>query len=159
MNLIETYELLDAIFFDEAVTGHKNSNWNNYNNRLSLETDETGTLLTGYASSNGYYIANASDPFIFDDYCCEFDIITKTGLARWYHQNNNNQTGNVFILDSVPVGHAKIICQNGTAKLYIDDVQVRSADLTVAAPYEIAFRFNTGTGNTLKYANFIVYPI
>ena len=115
----ETYEILDAIFLDWAVTGDKNNNWLNYSNRLTVETDDTGTLLTGNASSNGYYFAKGDDPFIFTDYQCEFDVIsvntTLTGL-RWYHQNESNANENVFVLGaswfSDDINHVQIIVKD-----------------------------------------------
>ena len=158
----EPIEILDASFIDEAITGKKNSNWTNYSTRLTVETDETGTLLTGYASSNGYYFAKGDDPFIFSDYQCEFDVVSISGGSRWYHQDQTTGNENVFVLNTwIPEtgGHVKITVQDGLATLYVDDVQKTTYNCTVESPYEVAFRFNNGTSNTLKYKNFIIYPI
>ena len=155
----ETYEILDAIFLDWAVTGDKNDNWINYSNRLTVETDDTGTLLTGYASSNGYYFANGDNPFIFSDYTCEFDVVEIAGSSRWYHQNSNTNNENVFVLNTWinSACHVRITVEDGVATLYVDDVQKTTFNLTVESPYELGFRFTNGTSNTLKYKNFLIY--
>lgn len=155
----EIYELIDAIFYDQAVTGKKNDKWGNYSNRLTIETDATGTLLTGYASSNGYYIANSEDAFSFSDYTCEFDVVSISGGVRWYHQHETLGNENVFVLNTyVSDGnHVKIVVKNGTAILYVDNVQRATYTLTISSLYEVAFRFNTGVNNTIKYKNFILY--
>lgn len=155
----EIYELIDATFIDNATTGKKNDNWINYSDRLTIETDTTGTLITGYASSNGYYIANSEDAFSFDDYTCEFDVVTITGGVRWYHQHKTLGNENVFVLNTyVSDGnHVKIVVKNGTAILYVDNVKKATSNLTIDSPYEVAFRFNNGVTNTLKYKNLMIY--
>lgn len=157
----EPIELLDAIFIDAAVTGSKNSNWTNYSDRLTVETDDEGTLLTGNASNNGYYIAKGDTPFIFSDYQCEFDVVSITGSNIWYHKHQTAGNENVVILNTWITGpcHVKIAVKDGVATLYVDNVQKTTTNLTITAPYEVAFRLNTGTSNNLKYKNFIIYPI
>ena len=161
----ETYEIIDASLVDYAVTGAKNSNWTNYSNRLTVEPGDDGTLLTGNDSANGYYIAKGDAPFVFTDYQCEFDVVSITGGSysiRWYHQHQTEGNENIFVLNTqIPEtgGHVKITVQDGLATLYVDDVQKTTYTCTVESPYEVAFRFNNGTSNTLKYKNFIIYPI
>ena len=157
----DTYEILDATFLDKGVTGDKNNNWTNYSNRATITTDDTGTTVTGYASSNAYYICNADNAFTFTDYQCEFDVLEAAAGVRWYHQNEGGTNENIFTLNTYLTGscHVKIIVTDGVATLYVDGVQRTTTNLTVDSPYEVAFRFTNGATNQIKYANFIIYPI
>ena len=154
--------ILDAIFYDQATTGHKNTNWNNFSNRLTVVTDENGTSLTSNGSQNGYYFVNGDDPFIFTDYTVEFDVIDFGGTPRWYHQNQESANETVFTLSSYLTEncHVKITVENGVAKLYVDGVEkeTKTLDSAVTNPYEIAFRLPNAVTNTITYANFMVYP-
>ena len=158
----EIYSLLDAIFIDYGVTGKKNSNWTNYNNRLTVVTDETGTTLTGYESANGYYFVRADNPFTFTDYTAEFTVVgTIDSSVRWFHQNKDSTNENVFIFNRGWFGqdenNVKITVNNGVATLFVNDTQRGTTNLTVNSPYEIAFRFANGTQNTITYKDFKVY--
>ena len=161
----EIYVITDCIFYDTGVTGTKNSNWENYGSRLTIVTDSNGTSLTGKASQNGYYFVNGSDKFIFDEYVCEFDVLDIGGGVRWYHQTSTGGSSNetVFVFDSYITGACtvKIIVSDGVATLYVDNTQVATKTLntSVIAPYEIGFRTNNGTENTITYKDFKVYVL
>ena len=160
----EIYSIMDYIFYDTGVDGTKNTNWENYSNRLGVVTDENGTILTGNASSNGYYFANASDKFIFDEYTCEFIVVgTPSSSVRWYHQNTSNSNENVFTFNTGWFNQTenlvKITVENGVATLIVNGTERGTTTLTLTAPYEIGFRIATGTSNTITYKNFKIYPI
>lgn len=160
--LSETYELLDATFIDYGITGKKNDNWNNHNNRLTVQTDTEGTLLTGNESGNGFYFVNGSNPVIFDDYSCEFDIIGIPVGARVYHENTtSNENSFIFNTGWFNDGenHVEISVQDGISTFKVNGTERGTRDLTVNGPYKVAFRLNTGTSNNLKFKNFIIYPI
>ena len=161
MNLQETCSILDAIFVDYGIEGNKNNNWQNYNNRLGITTNAEGTLLTGYASANGYYFANANDKFIFSEYTCEFTVLGVPTGARWYHQSESNANENIVVFSSswfsVDETHIKIRVKDGVATVYANDIQKNTFNLTVNSPYELGFRFNNGTSNNLKYKDLIIY--
>jgi hypothetical protein len=79
----ETYELIDAIMYDMATTGNKNNSWWNYGNRLTLTTDNDGTVLSNNGSSNGFYYAypngttvtSDTNSYVYNEIAFEFDII------------------------------------------------------------------------------------
>ena len=148
-------------FYDLATLGNKNNNWENYSDRITITTDNTGTLLTGKASQNGYYFVNATNKFIFTDYTCEFDILAGTGTVRWYYQNSNGDNANLYNitsnLTSADINHFKLVSSNGELKVYINDTLKTTLTQTVTGPYEVGFRIANGTDNTLKYRNFHIY--
>ena len=161
--LSETYEIIDATFYDKAIEGSKNTNWNNYNNRITVETDNTGTTLTNTNSSNGYCFANGSDPFVFTDYCCEFDVLAINGAVKWYHQDNNSNQ-DLFRIDnyySSGTVHFKLECQDGSLKVYTDGTLRTTVTNTVTGPFEVAIRIdaNVSDPRSIKYKEFIIYPI
>ena len=158
---ISEMEIFDYLFYDRGIDGFKNTNWTNYSNRLTVVTDENGTTLTSNGSANGYYFVNGDNPFIFTEYTVEFDVVTSGGTIRWYHQNQNSENENVFTLNSYITDgcHVKIIVQNGTATLYVDNVQKTTATLTVTGPYEISFRTLNAITNTITYKNFTAHPL
>ena len=148
-------------FYDKATTGNKNTNWENYSTRLTITTDDNGTLLTGKAGQNGYYFVNGNNKFIFTDYTCEFDVISVEGTVRWYYQNEGNSNANLFDINSyvtsANVDHFKITSINGELKVYVNDTLQTTKSQTVTGPYELGFRTINGTGNTIKYRNFHLY--
>ena len=144
------------------MTGKNNSNWINYSNRLTVVTDKTGTTLTGYESANGYYFVRADNPFTFTDYTAEFTIVGGvTGSIRWYHQNQDSTNENVFSFNTSWFNQdentVKITVSNGVATLTVNGTQRGTTTLTVTSPYEVAFRFANGTGNTITYKDFQIY--
>lgn len=161
--LSETYSILDTIFQDIGTIDSKSDNWNNYSNRITVEVDNTGTLLTNSKTSNGYYIANGSDPFIFTDYCCEFDVLSINDAVKWYHQGNNNNKDMFRIDNYYTTGtvHFKLECKDGSLKVYTDDTLRTTVSNTVTGPFEVAFRMDANVSNprSIKYCNFIIYPI
>ena len=159
-----TYELIDATFYDPATTNNKNTNWLNYNNRMTIETDTQGTTITNSNASNGYCFANGSDPFVFTDYCCEFDVLAINDAVKWYHQNNSSGTQDMFRIDSYYTSgtvHFKLECQGGSLKVYTNGTLQTTVTNTVTGAMEVAFRLDAQTSDprSIKYKNFVIYPI
>ena len=158
----DVVNVFDAIFYDRGVTGAKNENWTNFNNRLTVQVGDNGTTLTGYESANGYYFARGDNPFTFTDYTAEFTVVgTIDSSVRWFHQNKDSTNEIVFIFNSGWFGqdenNVKITVSNGVATLFVNGTQRGTTNLTVNSPYEIAFRFANGTQNTITYKDFKVY--
>lgn len=152
------YELEDTIiFYDSGVQGTKNTDWENYSNRLSITVDSTGTLVSK-GSSNGFYYADNGSTFT--DYIAEFDVVS-CSAALWYHSGQSSTSQNIINLATYfnDGGHCKIVSDNGVAKVYKDGTQVGTdITITATAPSKIGFRVNTGTEErSIKYKNFKVY--
>ena len=155
------YEMEDTIlFWDKAVTGMKNTNWQNYSSRLTVTTDENGTNLVK-GSANGYYLVNnASNDF--EDYICEFDIVETSGYVNWFVESSSNQIVFVFSTYGLVSGtHVKIHSEDGVLNAYVDGVKkTNNITITPPAPYHIGFRIPSGnTPSNLKFKNFIVYGL
>lgn len=147
------------LFEDMAITGKKNNNWTNYSNRLTVTTTDEGTLLEK-GSSNGYYLVNNS-AFVYSDYVCEFDIVDLKGQCYWYHQASSSSTQDVINFASYYVKgkHIKVVCNDGTLKVYADGNQIGSdISLTTSTPFEMGFRINTHQTDEryFKFKNFVV---
>ena len=151
------YDLDSTILFsDKGTTNNKNTNWQNYSNRLTIETDTEGTTVTKGSSNGFYYVNNGSQSYT--DYIVEFDIISCLNVF-WYA--NGTSTQNIINLGTYFAngGHCKIVSEDGVAKAYKDGTQVGS-DITITAtsPYGLGFRINAGDGTrNIKYKNLIIY--
>ena len=167
-----TLTVWDYLFYDEGVTGAKNTNWTNYNNRATVEVTEEGTDIINTASSNAYYFVKNS-AYIFEDYECTFDIVStgNYGLVRWYIQAEDTSNQVAFIFNSYvnqPCS-IRITCKNNAVNVYTktsnDDDWVLKTDspitVTVTGPYEIGFRFNGNMteGTNFIYKNFKIWSI
>lgn len=155
-----TLPVLDATFYDEAVTGHKNSNWTVDRVTVS-ETDNIGTLLVS-ENGNGHYWANATSSSITGSFACEFDLISYSdtrSVAFRIKSNDNNNHYLLFKDQNVPANaHIKITYDGSVFKYQIND----STPVTwVTASYtsvELALRLSSAN-DSMKYANFVIYPI
>ena len=161
LGLIGEISNIQPVFYDGGVTGNKNTNWTNYNNRLTVTVDSTGTLLQGHQSSNGYYLVNNS-AIAYSDYVVEFDVVNITNQCYWYHQVSSSSNQNVINFASYNLSgkHIKMISQDGIMKVYADGNQIGSnISLTTSTPFEMGFRINGSSTQTrnFKYKNFVIY--
>lgn len=155
-------------FVDYGKLGSKNTNWENYANRLKVKTDINGTTLNSNASANGYYLVNADDKFVFTNYRCEFDMVSTSETSssvKWYHKNETEGNQNVCALNTDgyykkdEINHYKLICQNNQLELFINDILKGTFNISVPSPVEIGFRINSGEGHYIKYKNFVIYKL
>ena len=158
------YEMEDTIlFWDKAITGMKNTDWLNYSSRLTITTDENGTLLSK-GSSNGYYFVE-NGTYVFTDWVVEFDVIDITGQAAWYVQSQNpTATQWIINLASSSIDcngkHVKLVYGDGFFNCYVDGVKkTNDIALTVGTPMEMGFSILASTTETryIKYKNLKVY--
>ena len=153
------YDLDSTILFsDKGTTNNKNTNWQNYSNRLTIETDTEGTTVTKGSSNGFYYVKNGDQTFT--NYIAEFDIISCANVF-WYA--NGTSTQNIINLGTYfgSGGHCKIVSEEGVAKAYKDGTQVgNDITITATAPYGLGFRINAGDGTrNIKYKNFRVHRL
>lgn len=156
----EIYEVIDAIFYDQATDGHKNSNWTVDRVTVS-ETDTIGTVLVS-ETGNGHYWANGSSQSISGAFACEFDLISYSdtrSVAFRIKSNDNNNHYLIFKDLNVPANaHIKVTYDGSVFKCQIND----STPVTwVTASYtsvELALRLSSAN-DSMKYANFVIYPI
>ena len=148
-----TVELCDMV--DYAVTNNNNSSdWNNSSNRLTVTLSDTGKTLTG-TSNYGYYITKN---YAYTDYIVEFDVVELTDLVAWYVRTSSSDTqiiGNFTSLGVRNGDNVKIVVQNNSLQLYINDTLKSTIDLTIAsASMDFGFRITNQTTKYITYKNF-----
>lgn len=151
----EIFEVLDALYYDEAIDGHKNANYT-ISSSGSVSTDATGTTVTIGTQYHSYRLMKDSDnrltvtaPFVW-----EFDVLETT-----------NMRVNIYQSDSVSkqinlnnTGHYKFIVADNKVTYSIDD----------GTPTETTFNYtdviqlwiqSRNANATSKFKNLKVYPI
>ena len=152
----ETYEIIDATYYDDGVTSPKTKTWYNQDNAFSVSIDDTGTLLSCSASSLKSFFADgtnwSSSSKFTAPLCVEVDIESVTGsdvvLAIL---SNVNPTISLTGRSTV-----KMIWDGSKVEKYIDGVLTGTTQNVTQTPVAIGFRMTTGS---VKYKNFKIYPI
>lgn len=158
----ETFIVLDAIFYDQAITGHKNTNWTIPSN-LTESVGDDGTTLTSVASSSSLKRA----------ICCSL-------TGNWEAQITLKSNGNVRIgvqdtTKEVSQRQAtyndwttlKVQVQSGTIEFYVleDDewigvtASTNNADLTDTLNFMIYLYNTSGDDRTVTFKEVKIYPI
>ena len=164
----EIFATMDTIFYDVGVTGDTNSHWYNYGNRLSVEVDSEGTLLTSLNSNYGYYypikkndaITDANS-YIFDTFELECDIVSSSSLENEIVFYNGVDTASYLNLQymRIPVtgGHLKIRYDGTTITI----TPPTGSPLTIDRVYTQKFRlgFDIHPNESLKYKHFKIWNI
>lgn len=156
------------LFRDGGVTGDSNLSywyWNtNFgtgsvsNNGTTLTTTNTSIYLTYSATltspaTSSFYVFNFP-------MTVEFDIVgyndpNSTGaMSRVRIYNNDNNNIAYWDIKNYGVGHYKIVCEEGSQKLYFNGVeQSRSFTFTPTTAWAVSFQ----TYGHIKYKNFVIY--
>lgn len=151
--------VLDTIFRDGATSSDKNDDWYNQESYWSITPSDTGKSISCSQNSMQSYWAKGGSSWstgqIYEcPICCEFDLLEVSGNISWYimgdsfvsHGFSANATGHYkFIIDGEYVEKIK----DGQ---YITPKYAK----TMTGKHLIGFRATTGS---LKYANFVIYPI
>ena len=153
---------------DYGVTNNnKLSYWYWVTNYGSGSVGDDGTTFTA-TSTREYITASAtltspatSSIYIYDfPLTVEFDIVSYedpssvTDNSRVRVYNNANNKIAYWSIKDYGVGHYKIVCSNGSQKLYYNGVeQSRSFTFTPTTAWNVAFQ----TKGHIKYKNFRIY--
>jgi len=154
----ETYTLIDGIFYDDGVTSPKPVNWYKATNTLEVSIDNTGTLLS-YTEATNYYANSTSsiNRFIESDFCIEFDVVEFTGQFGVRIRTTSNtdiNLGNVASAGS----HILIQFKDNVLTYTIDDGTPQVVSQSITGNIGVSIRLGTGT-NSIRYKNFVVYPV
>lgn len=153
----DTYELIDAEFLDIATTGKKNTNWNNPSSYVSVETVSDGTTLSNESSTRHYWAKNYNT--FNGNFAMEVDILSYADNTNGGIRITGTNSNFIFKTYNVPQScHLKIVFENNSLKYQIDDGELTTyvSNITDTNLY-VGFRF-VGAWS-VKYANFMVYPI
>ena len=167
--LQETYEVLDAIFYDKALngTGNYNDNWRKVPNitELSITRNSDGTLLDYVSTSSQRYIQlfprNTPSIDIDVPYIVEFDIVELNGYVLFQAIGKDSTNTTRYYGRQIVTGHIKVELQHDSVKMWADNVNIyNNASYDLPTTANLAFVFDKNQGNaSLKYKNFKVYPI
>lgn len=158
------------IFDDEGITTNNKLDywyWNTNYGTGSVSDDGTtfNATTTSYLTVNTTLTSpSTSNTYIYDfPLIIEFDIVSfnePSGITSSYSRvrvyNNNNNKIAYWNIKDYGVGHYKIVCSNGSQKLYFNGVeQSRSFTFTPTTNWNVAFQ----TYGNIKFKNFKIYDM
>ncbi len=155
-------------FADYGITSNSNLSywyWNSTYGSGSVGTD--GTTFTATSSSSYITVSatltspSTSSIYIYDfPLTVEFDIVSYndpsgvTDYSRVRVYNNANNKNCYWDIKNYGIGHYKIVCSNGSQKLYFNGVeQSRSFTFTPTTAWNVAFQ----SKGYIKFHNFAIY--
>ena len=151
-----TYSVIDATFRDGATGTDYNSKIVNHANILQYDRQEDGTLLTA-PTSKGYWIFNqtsSSEYPLSENFCIECDIVSvtsgvKLNLANgvWAYWDFGNESNL----------HIKIECTDTEQVITVNGHEEYRHLHTYSENTSV--RFQVDQNASVKYKNFIIYPI
>ena len=159
----ETYELIDAIFYDKAVTGHKNTNWLNVSNSFLETIEDDGTILA-YNRTSGwatiYANSNSASTFPFSiGSVVEFDVVSCTNEMRLQFYDGTTGRLQITLPTNATNYHVKIEIGETTITQTVNGVTTTASTSTyINNDFQVNFATNT-SGASLKFKNFMVYSI
>ncbi len=151
MFLQETYEVLDTLFYDIGLDTDYNTNWENYNNLLTIARDNLGTLLTNTSGNNGYWISTRNFPSSF---VVEFDIVSVDGATSVAYSASSSSR---IRIDTRATGGDifKVEYNNNENKVYVNGELVFTN--TTSNEQYVGLRLENNA--VFKYKNFKLYSI
>lgn len=163
----KVYPVGDSIFVDKAVTGEKNTHWNDTNVSISVGSD--GTLVSNSTGSGGSYAVlhpNTTTTPRYDysfssPLAIEFDIVSASDYTKANFQiadSNNHIALNKSLSDMGCVStntHMKIIVTDAQVLVYTENY----ACFYYSHSMDTNFRINFGlsSGYDFKFKNFKIY--
>jgi len=155
----ETYGVIDGTFKDIGTDVPKTATWYNQGNNFTITPDSSGTTVSAstsslqsmFADSNGF-----SASFKFDSVICvEFDLISADNTFIFAILGNSNTSITCSVSQT---GHYKIYYDGEKQYKYLNGELIETPSVRTLTPNcAVGFRIN-GTG-TIKFKNFVIYPI
>lgn len=157
--LSETYIVWDTLFFDDGISG--TANWNNYQSRLDVTTDSTGTTITrnSTGSYSGYYIAKNDEtfnsPVIIEMQLLDYSTTTRMGF------NFETSSDNMFSFADLNIPkncYLKLTYDGTTVKAYINGstTPIGEYSLSALSNFKIEF-YIRNTNSYIKFKDFKIY--
>ena len=159
--LSETYELLDAMYYDKAIGGtgnYNNSIWRVSNVTVERETD--GTVVTPTAAWGNIGLGTTSALQSIDvttGICIEYDLLEKTGNSNFQIKRSSDNGYSEF---PGSTGHHKHFIYHNTQLFTVDGAEQYGGWVIRDYGNTVTFStFGETTETSIKFANFKVYPI
>lgn len=157
----ETYEIIDALFYDKGTTGTVGSGWV-YNSFISAVSNPNGTTITSSSSSAQYFTAELDNTTTTLDFTApfvvEFTLVSNTngGLIVWASGQVGNKNFTSFPLTSN--NKIKIIVGTNQIRYFCDGVELTPVSVTSTLPYRVGFTLYDSTSEII-FNDFKIYPI
>lgn len=165
MILSGTYEVCDALFYDEGTNGTLFNEWVNTNGSAIsssfYEADNTGVTFKDETGNWRYFMANRTGTPKTDvnDYSepvvVEFDVVEWSSTGAYIQHKTTTKTASALGI----TGECKFkaVYDGSTIKYYVDDEEVTSQRVTLdLGTFRIGFVCNNGY---IKFKNFRIYLI
>lgn len=160
----ETYEVLDAMFYDSGTDGTLNSEWWKSSSQLSLTEDTTG-ITASTTSSSMFYVApnkkgtsksSIDDMVEWNDFICEFTFVSQTGNQSFMLRDTNANARSISFNGFNEGDVLKIKYTNNTVTAWKNDTPISTSGSSVNG--DVMIRFNISNGS-IKFKEFKAYPI
>ena len=154
---------------DYGITSNSKLRYWYWNTNYGVgSVNNNGTTFTGI--STNYYLTSSAltteiypnlNIYIYDfPFTIEFDIVSfndpvdVVDYSRLRVYNNANNKNAFWNFKDFGVGHYKVVCTEGSQKLYYNDVeQSRKFTFTPTTAWNVAFQ----TRGNVKFHNFVIY--
>ena len=158
MSLTKTYEVFDVVFKDIGTDTNYAAWTNDINLTLVRGTDYT-TLSQTDTSSAGIHRLN---PSITYDLCIECDLYidvgsSYTGFIQFRQSTSNKGSISITNFNTGEWQHLKLTVDGTTVSINVDGVDKNPLTLSSSTWDRVYFQILYNT--TVKYKNFIIYPI
>ena len=155
-----TYEVIDALFFDEATDNTKASQYS-FPSGVTPSYDETNGTTISYASTGNKYVSfkiNNSTTWRDEntDYCIEFDVIFTTA-NEFFRMGGQNIKFSNLNGSSSGSGSVKFVTDGNTLTPYWNGTAITSQEKTMSSNAEAQLGLFGTTSMTFK--NIKIYPI
>ena len=157
--LQETYELIDATFYNKATSTDYNNNWINSN--YTISRDAEGTILTNNRSSGWVSCKTPNIPFpTTGKTVIEFDIVDYNGNVFMEIMDSTAPHFDSNMYPSNHSFHVKFEISSSTIIRTVDGVTntFTTSDYFDGTPFNVTSANNLN-GRWFKYKNFVIYSI
>lgn len=158
----EPLTVIDGKFFDSGIRTSKYARWRNNSSSVRETFATDGTLLKQATSgTDGWYLASTGSGDGWDDtqnwtpsFAVEFTIVDMTDGARL---RISSEYGNLYSLYNVG-DRVKIIYDGSYVDYYKvgSETRLKHAQLNSST---VSIGFSLTNGGTIKFKDFVIYPI
>ena len=151
------------MFYDTGVTGSASSDWIRSGSPTVI-TDEEGTIISSNAYSTSFANKKGTSTDAFDwvaPFVVEVDIVDYVEWGDIQIYDNSHNCNRTFThLGITGNNHLKIVVGGDTVKYYVDGVEKPSLQYNYSiGTCRVSIRTDSTRGGTIKYKNFMIYPI
>ena len=147
----------DYLFYDDGITSPKTANWTNYQDRITVSVDETGTtLLRDASSSTGYYLTPSAyaTPFIMEFEMVAISNKNTCGIDFAVSGSDNNKTFNNLVINA---GDTIYLTYDGETIRTYRNGSTTPNELALSVSGNIDIGFYIAPNESIKFKNLKIY--